>query len=500
LGTVESGATVTNLVVEGAAVGIQDDSMVHSTLTGCASLAYSNDGAISNCAASGWVATHVNAGGLVFRNTRSIRDCYFDGCVVTDGAASELDQYNCLAVGGLLAYNDGSISGCYATGVVFAERAAGGLVGQNRISITDCYSTTMVLTDSGGGGLVGINWGNLTRCYAIGWVTGQMRAGLVGMSDRSISGTIISSVWDIWKTDCLTSGGGTGVIGLGAASGVILADNGWAGDPNWVIVHDLGAWENYPHLTWEGINGEVIPEPVISWGYKNGSGTENDPYVIRSESSLGELCKTSIHWDKHFVLAADLDMASYRDFSPIGVCRGSAFSGTLDGNDHTIRNVTMDVKDATAWDLGVFGCVTGQIKRLTVENVRLVSGQNSRCVGLLAGTCEGRIENCRASGSLTVGEDSRYIGGLVGYFTSWSSLNREKALAMICEGTIENCWASGSVTVGEDSQYVGGLVGYVRRPATSGNVVINCGADAAIDAGEGSTFVGGLIGCENNRR
>jgi hypothetical protein len=155
------------------------------------------------------------------------------------------------------------------------------------------------------------------------------------------------------------------------------------------------------------------------------------------------MCAWPGSWDKHFVLVEDLDLRFDSFFSPIGVCVGSSFSGTFDGNGHVIRNVTFDGDEATAWNLGVFGYVTGEIRNLRLENIRLTGGMNSQRVGLLAGTCEGVITNCSATGSIAVGEGSQFIGELVG-------LNA---------GEISDCEATATIEAGEGSTDIGGLVG-----------------------------------------
>jgi len=151
----------------------------------------------------------------------------------------------------------------------------------------------------------------------------------------------------------------------------------------------------------------------------------------------------SILWDSHFVLAADLNMASYPHFHPIGVGQGSSFSGKFDGNGHVIRNVSIGSDEATAWNSGVFGYVTGEICNLRLENVELEGATNSYMVGLLAGACTGIIRNCSVTGSICVGEHSQCIGGLVG----------------MSSAEISECEAAVQIEAGEGSTDVGELVG-----------------------------------------
>jgi hypothetical protein len=105
-------------------------------------------------------------------------------------------------VGGLAGYNYyGSITSCYATGVVSGTSDVGGLVGRRFFgSITSCYATVAVSGTSYVGGLVGNNYnGSMTSCYATGAVTGtgDYVGGLIGV----IYGTI---------TSCYATGAVTG--------------------------------------------------------------------------------------------------------------------------------------------------------------------------------------------------------------------------------------------------------------------------------------------------
>lgn len=408
-------------------------------------LAMMNLGTLSNCAAIGWVATSKVpvVGGLVGVNRGSILNCCFDGWVggswETEGLPKE---FRSPRMGGLVGENAGSISNSFSRGVVVGESGCGGLVGSNDGTIDNCYSTCMVIGAVGSGGLVADNWGSLRNCYASGQVTGELRGGLVGMAGQYL-GSVTNCIWGISETDCLRSGAGVGFEG--DMGWYYFAYNGWSGDPNWVVVTDDDVIGEHPRLAWEGAPGQIIPED--SWlVFQGGNGTEDHPYVIRTRHDLENLARQSTFWDKHFILADDLDYGLSTRFSPIGICSGSSFSGSFDGNGHVIRNLRDDVSDpseTTAWNFGLFGHVTGEVRNLVLENWRLASGENSYRVGLLAGTSEGVIENCSVSGTITVGEKSRCIGGLIG----------------VNKGQIIDCDATVTIEAGGGSTDIGPLVG-----------------------------------------
>jgi hypothetical protein len=413
------------------------------------SLVLDNRGTITNCGAVGWIATHGSpmVGGLVGCNRGSMIDCYFDGWIVTHGEVKTEEDERISHVGGLVAYNGGLITNSLARGCVIGPAGLGGLVGVNEGRITDSYATCAVMGDTGSGGLAGQNSGSLCNCYASGWVEGQLRGGLVGMAGR-YAGSAMNCLWDAEATNCPRSGAGMGFRHLDSAWATLSA-NGWTGDPNWVVVKDLDLADNYPRLAWEGTPGEMVgdyPWPI----FLHGSGTESDPYLIRTDRELEGLCRCSIYWDKHFVLANDVDIGFTPEFSPIGVCAGSSFSGTFDGQGHVIRNLstnTIDNGEATAWNWGLFGYVTGEVRNLVLEDFRFTGGKNCCRVGLLAGTSEGVIKNCSVTGSIAVGENSQFIGGLIG----------------VDVGQTSDCEAAVTIEAGAGSTDIGELVG-TNRP------------------------------------
>jgi hypothetical protein len=230
-----------------------------------------------------------------------------------------------------------------------------------------------------------------------------------------------------------------------------LALNGWAEDSNWVIpaepdLYELSPPAYSPRLAWEGVDGRTVPKLTLRL-FREGSGTESDPYVIRTRQDLAALYDASVYWDKHFILGNDVD-AGPGGPPPIGICAGSSFSGTFDGNGYVIRNLRLGTWDGKTpvWNGGLFGYVTGEIRDLTLENCQITGGVNSRRIGLLAGSNYGVIKNCSVTGSITVGEYSQFIGGLIG--ASYHSI-----------GEVSGCQATVTIQAGEGSTEVGDLIG-----------------------------------------
>ncbi len=173
--------------------------------------------------------------------------------------------------------------------------------------------------------------------------------------------------------------------------------------------------------------------------YDGGAGTANDPYLIRTPEQFNRIGASSGDWNKHFKLVADIDLSGNPPdvYHIIGTETTQSFSGVFDGNDHTISNFTLN--STRPWYTGLFGCVSGQIKKLGLIKPKVFSQGSS--VGSLAGYLDsGTITGCYAKGADVSGDD--YIGGLVG----WST------------GRIFNCYSTGKAS---GDWYIGGLVGFI---------------------------------------
>jgi hypothetical protein len=212
--------------------------------------------------------------------------------------------------------------------------------------------------------------------------------------------------------------------------------------------------------------------PYACLAYSGGSGTSDDPYQIANAADWQELMAASSDLDKSFLLTADIDLTGITvtqiapDTSSACYYQGPAFTGVFDGNNHIVRNVTINLPSSDY--VGLFSYVgpAGNIKNLALENLQ-ISGNNY--VGGFIGYNEGNIYSCHATGSVS---GDAYIGSLAGYNT----------------GNISDCNASGSVS----GYYgLGGLVGYNNSGSVSG-----CYANCSVSAT--SQVVGGLIGWNDN--
>ncbi len=367
-------------------------------------------------------------------------------------------------VGGLCGYNDeGSIIGCFATGIVAGvgdySDYVGGLCGfNNKGSVTDCYSMVSVSGDKVCvGGLCGFNSsGSITKCYASGPVSGVYSVG--GLCGFNNSGIIIGSFYNIDICGINVSDGGHPLTD----DQMKLASSfyGWTSG-NWTIDQE----NDYPRLAWENACGTTINTDYPGITY-SGSGTEDDPYQIGSAEDLQILMHRENDWDKYYLLTSDVNMSGINFYHAV-IGHGCEFTGSFDGFDgikyHIISNLTVSGSSCC----GLFGRIGsgGTVANLGLENAS-VTGIGDYVGGLCGYNNSGSITQCYAIGSIS-GDDS--LGGLCGYNNSGSiikcyatgSVSGDYSVGGLCgfndSGSIAECYAIGSVS---GDYYVGGLCGY----------------------------------------
>ncbi|MHC4561042.1 MAG: GLUG motif-containing protein, partial [Planctomycetota bacterium] len=413
----ESGATVSNLGLEAVDVSGKGDHV-----GGLVGLMNHEDGSIINCYSTGMVTGGEYVGGLVGSSKRGgrITASYSTGTVTGDKFVGGLVGCNGSSVmfQGTLRTPPSRVAACFSNSTVTGGECVGGLVGVNYEtgSIANSYSTGVVSGDDNVGGLVGGD--DVPQIFVV----------FVGGGDSAL---VTHCVWDMETSGQTASAAGAGLTTGEMMDSYMLGLNGFANDPNWVL--DDG--HDYPRLAWEGTPGQIIPKPEIDW--LGGQGTAEIPYRIDTADQLIFLGQAaSALWDKHFVLAADIDLNPNlpgREVFSRAVFQ--AFWGVFDGNDHTISHLTISGDSY----LGLFGQLgTGAI----ISNLGLeaadIKGTGSR-VGNLAGRNRGSITDCFSSALVS---GNQLVGGLVGENYG--------------EGSITSCYSTGAVT---GDKYVGGLVG-----------------------------------------
>lgn len=263
-----------------------------------------------------------------------------------------------------------------------------------------------------------------------------------------------------------------------------------------------------------------------------GSGMADDPYII---TTAAELQTMENDLDAHYQLGADIDASDtdeYNDgdgFAPIGSDDETAFTGSFDGDGHTITGLTID-RPNSLW-VGLFGYVdSAEIHDVTLAN-STISGEE--WVGELAGevgdnstitdvSVGGTVDGTEHVGGLVggiglAGDDSAItdvtasgtvngstrVGGLVGYQSVHGSVQNAEVTSITVTGettvgglvgynsdTVKAVTASGTVDGGNET---GGLVG--SNEALNGEII-----DATATTGvTGTNHVGGLVGGNGDR-
>ena len=228
-----------------------------------------------------------------------------------------------------------------------------------------------------------------------------------------------------------------------------------------------------------------------------GSGTETDPFIIRS---LGELKffrdhvnagKTTYNVEGvHVALAANIDMATEDWSVNIGDDCNKTFDGIFDGKGYTISNLngTETAQKADGYVCtGLFGAIYGNavIKNLTIENVNIntaeYTGNNAAAVVGFVYDDNGKtttIENVTVKGDVNINASGVYgVGAIVGYSYEGGAVNIKNCKVVANEGSVITA-TSGT----------GAIIGYCAGRTT----IDGCTVDNIDITGKG--LVGGIAG------
>jgi PKD repeat protein len=390
--------------------------------------------------------------GCVSGESAEIKNLGIEGVEVTAGGNRHL--------GGLVGFNNGTLTACYATGEITGDEIVGGLVGLNNGTMEECYSSVVVIPGSNGlwmGGLVGWNNGILVSCNSTSDVSGgRYVGGLVGYNAEG------SSVTSCYYVTGMVSGTEKDIGGL-------VGWNNGSMESCYATGSVSAMFENCGGLV--GYNGM---EGVIKFSYAMGAVTGylfvgglvggNDG-TITSCYATGAVTGGS---SGGFVGLNDVT-GSIESCYAMGTVVGASSIGGLAG----VNGGTLFSCYATGAVSGTgneIGGLVGQADGNGIITLCFATGEvsGSYAVGGLVGKNSRTIELCYATG--TVMGALYNIGGLVGEDTGGYSI-------------IRSCYATGAVS-GSDG--VGGLVGF-----DGGGTIAGCYATGAVT---GDTNLGGLFG------
>lgn len=203
------------------------------------------------------------------------------------------------------------------------------------------------------------------------------------------------------------------------------------------------------------------------------NGLEKDSsgrYIVSSAYDLAYISENiSELYNASFVMSSNIDMSVINSFSPIG---GTLipFSGKLDGNGHTVTNLTVNGTSK----VGLFASLNGaEIINLTISGAKINAEGSYSAV--LAGQVSGStvIKNVTVLSS-RVSSDELYTGAVIGSLESGNS--------SVSEITVDGC------IVTSKANYVGALCGYAAENTTAKQIKIS---NTTLI---GAEYVGGVAG------
>ena len=462
------------------------------------------------------------AGGIVGHGTRPIiRRCWNDG---------RITRTSSYYTGGIAGYVAGYSSSYYAnitesfnSATITGYSHTGGLVGGfgTYVNMTHSYNSGAVTATSNyTGGLVGYVSGGSTRgsiscCYNKGVVTGTSTVGglfgyfygsdlsysyNVGKTTSSNSGSNIGAIFGNYNSSYTTLTGnywqlGTASYAYGTTSyttGISNATTLNASSPSWSL-YTNGGWSI--GTTWV-INESNDKYPIVKSIYwsGSGSGSVSDPFLVSDANDLKEIHEKTVvgisYTQMTFKQTESFAVSSinsdiYNNWTPIGY-EATDFDGTYDGNGFAISNLKLKHEDYND-NIGLFSELgtNSVIKNLGVTNATIVTTDSSQGnIGILAGSLGywAEIKNCYTTGTMTC-SSSRYVGGLIGYAKTDSTIEGSYSSATISGaqytggivgyivGGMYSCYFAGSVTGTTD---VGGIAGRISYSSSSGVLISSC--------------------------
>ena len=436
-----------------------------------------HSGTITNCYNTGTVKGSYYTGGVCAANSGMIMNCYNTGSVTGSGTYTY--------VGGVCGWNNnrGTITNCYNTGDVTGtgnSATVGGVCGYNVATIMNCYNTGSV-TGSGNytGGVCGRNGGTIENCY---WLTGKASSGIGAGAGEANSKT----------ADEFKFGEVAWLLNQGQANGP------WRQN---LSVTDA---DKYPVLG--AAQSDTIVHKKVEGGYENSvHDFDDNGFCIKADCSACQPAALDdgvyqisnagqLYWfaekvnggeyDADAVLMTDITIntgvlgadgslngegSSFTQWTPIGNNSTNAYTGTFNGDGHTISGLYYS---GSSNYVGLFGYVGsgGQVKNVNVVDSYISNSYSNGCAGGVCGQNDyGELTNCSFAGSVTGSGTDAYVGGVCGYNS----------------GTIMNCYNTGSVTGSGTDAYVGGVCGWIRGTIT------NCYNTGTVT---GTGNVGGVCG------
>ena len=474
-------------------------------------------------------------GGVVGRACGEIQRCYATGDII--GADNAIDY------GGIVGESFKTVNACYSTGSLSALGSYaddfGGIVGTARGAVTNCYTTgdiTGSLNNAGTlGSIVGCALDRVTNCYATGSVKGwRAIGGIAGQAygdtyaHATISGCMALNT-SVESNPFYSIGR---VVGLTGQESVLNDNYAWDGMRVNGSRPAAGLQDNLngADLTYDDQNGlsrqfETIFGGNSAWTYaenglptlKNVGGTQSSElpsWMLGSETTFyittaqqlkrlaDEVNAGDSKSDKTYLLANDIDLSVYPNWTPIGRFDPPddmlPFSGVFDGQGYSITGLKISGNEDARGLFGYTYC--SAIRNVVIRNPEIQGGDKvGALVGHQAYSSEG-IENCAVIGGKIQG--SNRAGGLVGNMEESPIKNCYTTCEVIATdyhaggivgahkvgSGLENCYATGNVS-GPNSGGIAGRARNVERCVALGQTVTGASSHRVLSESNGKLNV-----------
>ena len=349
-------------------------------------------------------------GGVLTLESGTIINCMTDG----DGSAVDISSGDSEGVYGKFVMNGGAITNCKATddgGAVDIGKGCTFIMNSGTISGCRADDDAGAIFIKGNASFV-MNGGTIENCSA-GFCGGAVK--IRNTSSFTMTGGTISN--------CTAQQGGGVYVDDSSTfnmNGGSIANCTAVNGGNSVFVMS-GTGGKFT-MTDGTVDGSVTLHFTVAGSdvYMDGLGTAAYPYQISTADQL-KLFRDIVNGaggqtqnrGAYAVLTADIDLNN-ESWTPIGPDRDSAYTGTFDGQGHTVKNlsVTVNVQPGRA---GLFGCVKdGTIRKLTVAGSVSCTANQGWCGGIAGYAMDETIENCASLCTVScTGIDAR-VGGIVG--------------------------------------------------------------------------------------
>lgn len=363
-----------------------------------------------------------HVGGVCGSSWGTVSNCYNTGSVTGSDA-----------VGGVCGTNDGTVTNCYNTGSVTGSFYVGGVCGLNEFdTVTNCYNTGNVTGNNQVGGVCGYNDATVTNCY---YLTGTAAGGING---NDAAGKAEA------KTAKQFQNGAVAYLLQGEQEGQIWGQN-LTFEPK----------DTYPVLGGLKVvqNGD---------GYANELNQNSDGFYLISTADELRLFASMVNGGQKSIsakLTADIELnnttgwenwgsnAPANSWMPIG-SDANPFTGTFDGQGHTISGLYVNGSDYSSYYAGLFGCLEngGTVENVGVTKSYIQSADYASYAGGIVGLMNGgTIRNCYCTGIVRC--QGYGGGGIAGMSYGYDNI------------TIENCYFAGSISSGYGSdEWIGPIV------------------------------------------